>query len=198
MSYEGVKYSTVFTGNSIPADSRIDELRKWCKIFHAKNLAPFYPGGTHGNMSFRVKPGKSNMVITAARTSFAEYLTDDSFFTIESVDFKNLTVHASGASNREPSSETLLHFAIYQQRTDVQAILHGHCEPITKNAEKLNIPTTKEFVESGNMLIVESVLDILENHQFIEIKDHGFLSFGSTITEAGDLAMKMFEKSLEF
>jgi L-ribulose-5-phosphate 4-epimerase len=198
LSYEGVKYQTIFSSNSIPEDPRIDELRKWCKIFNEKQLAPSYPGGTHGNMSFRLEPEKPEIIITAARTSFAEFMSDDSFFTIESVDFKNLTVSASGSANREPSSETLLHFAIYQQRPDVQAILHGHCESITKNAQHLNIPTTKEFVESGNMVIVESVLEILKDHQFIEIKDHGFLSLGSTIEEAGNLAMEMLEKSYEF
>lgn len=195
MSYEGVKYQTVFSSNSIPKDPRIDELRKWCQIFNEKLLAPSYPGGTHGNMSFRLNPNTSRIVITAARTSFAEFMSDDSFFSIESIDFKNLTVHASGSVNREPSSETLLHFSIYQQRPDVQAILHGHCKSISKNTIELGIPTTNEFVESGNLVIVESVLEILEDHQFIEIKDHGFLSFGSTIEEAGNLAMKMLVKS---
>lgn len=198
MAYEGVKYQTIFSSNSIPEDPRIDELRKWCKIFNENHLAPSYPGGTHGNMSFRIEPGKPEIMITAARTSFAEFMTNDAFFSIESVDYKNLTVHASGSANREPSSETLLHFAIYQQRPDVMAILHGHCKSITKNAKKLNISTTKEFVESGNTVIVDSVMEILGSHRFIEIKDHGFLSFGPDIDEAGKLAMEMLAKSQKF
>lgn len=196
MSYEGVKYRTIFSSNSIPEDPRIDDLRKWCKIFNKKHLAPSYPGGTHGNMSFRVMPGKPEIVITAARTNFAEDLSDDSFFKINHIDFEKMKVFAEGATNRKPSSETLLHFSIYQQRPNVQAILHGHCKSITKNPEKMNIPTTKEFVESGTMVIVESVLEIIDDHPFIEIKDHGFLSLGSTIEEAGNLAMEMLEKSL--
>lgn len=195
MSYEGVKYQTTIRDHSLPTDARIEELRKWCRIFHDKDLAPLYPGGTHGNMSFRLKPGKPEIVITAARSSFAELLSDDSFFTIHSINFEKLVVHASGAPNRKPSSEALLHFAIYQARPDVQAILHGHCVSISNYSEQMNIPTTSEFVESGTMKIVSSVLEVLGNHSFIEIKDHGFISMAASIEEAGKLAMGMLGRS---
>ncbi len=195
MSYEGVKYQIIIRDRSLPADARIEALRKWCRIFHEKDLAPLYPGGTHGNMSYRVSPGHPEIVITAARSSFAEPLSDDSFFTIWDVDFENNLVIASGENNREPSSETLLHFSIYQARPDVQAILHGHCVSISNYSEQMNIPTTSEFVESGTMKIVKSVLGVLGNHSFIEIKDHGFISMGKTIEDAGELAMGMLGRS---
>ena len=195
MGYEGVKYKTIFLLDAIPSDPRIDELRKWCEIFHKNKLAPFYAGGTHGNMSFRETPGKNEIVITAARSSFAEFMTDDSFFTIHKVDFDKMELAVSGVPEREPSSETLLHFAIYKQRPDVQAILHGHCKGITKNAARMGIPHTKNAVESGNMKIVESVLEVLDQHNFLEIKEHGFMSMGASIEEAGDLAMEMRKRS---
>lgn len=195
MSYEGVKYQTIFVDESIPNDRRIDELRKWCHLFNEEKLAPVYPGGTHGNMSFRLTPDKHEFVITAARSSFAEFMTDDSFFTVNDVDFNTLTVYASGKPEREPSSETLLHFAVYQKRPDVQAILHGHCVSITKHAEKTGIATTKQTVVSGTMEIVESVMEVLDNNSFLEIKDHGFLAMSGSIEEAGKLAMKMLAKS---
>lgn len=195
MSYEGVKYNTVLFSNATPDDSRINELRKWCKIFHEKDLAPFYPGGTHGNMSFRITTGKDEIIITAARSSFAEFMTDDSFFTIHNVDFDKMELEVSGAVEREPSSEALLHFAIYKKRPDVQAILHGHCASITQNADQMGIPVTKQVVESGTMKIAESVLEILEEHSFIEIRNHGFMSMGKSIEEAGDLAMEMLRRS---
>ena len=195
MGYEGVKYKTVFLSEDIPKDSRIDELRKWCEIFHKNKLAPFYTGGTHGNMSFRITPGKDEIVITAARSSFAEFMTNDSFFTIHNVDFEKMQLIASGATEREPSSETLLHFAIYKQRPDVHAILHGHCKAITQNAARMGVPHTKNAVESGNMKIVESVLEVLDQHNFLEIKDHGFMSMSRSIEEAGDLAMEMLRMS---
>ncbi len=198
MSYEGVKYRTIIESADLPSDPRIEEIRKWCMVFHEKNLAPYYPGGTHGNMSFRLKPGEDSFVITAARSSFAEYLSADSFFTITRVLPEEMAVYAYGALLREPSSETLLHHAIYKARPDVHTILHGHCESISRNSEKMGVPTTKEFVESGTVKIVASVLEILDDHHFIEIRDHGFMAMAKTIDEAGELAMKMLEKSQLF
>jgi len=198
MGYEGVKYRLIRIDSSLPQDHRIDELKKWCTIFHKRKLAPPYAGGTHGNMSFRLKQGCPEIVITAANSSFAEILTDDSFFTVRKVDFKTLTVYAEGAANRKPSSEALLHYAIYQERPDVHAIVHGHCKTITKNADKMGITVTREFVESGTLSIVESVLEVLTQNSFVEIRDHGFLSLGESIQHAGNLALRMLEKSKKF
>lgn len=195
MGYEGVKYRLIRIDSSLPEDHRIDELKKWCTIFHNHKLAPPYPGGTHGNMSFRLRKGCPEIVITAANSSFAEILSDDSFFTVRKVDFKTLTVYAEGAANRKPSSEALLHYAIYQERPDIQAILHGHCKTITENADKMGITVTRKFVESGTLAIVESVLTVLNQHNFIEIRDHGFLALGKSIQYAGDIALQMLEKS---
>ncbi len=194
MAYEGVKYQTIIEDDTIPSGVRIDELRKWCRIFHEKNLAPFYPGGTYGNMSFRVQQGENIFIITAARTSFAEELPPEAFFTVSGVDLEKAIVYASGEKNREPSSETMLHYAIFRERPDVMAILHGHCRAITQNAEKTGIVTTGEFVEPGTTKVVDSILEVLDNHNFIEIKDHGFLSLGKSIDEAGLLAIEMLEK----
>lgn len=198
MSYQGVKYRSIITNHLIPSDPRIDELRFWCAVFHEKDLAPHYDGGTHGNMSFRTKAGEDSFVITAAKTGFDKPLSDDSFFTVLSVDLDQMKVYASGSPFRQPSSESMLHAAIYQKRPDVQAILHGHCQSITKNSEKAGIPTTAHFVESGNLVIVESVMEILDGHRFIEIRDHGFMAMAPTIAEAGKLSMEMLDKSLKF
>ena len=195
MSYEGVKYKSFFIDDKIPDYLRINELRHWCKVFHKNDLAPYYPGGTHGNMSFRIKPDSTSFVITSARSSFAKELPADSFFTVFEVDMDAATLSVSGSKNREPSSEAMLHYAIYKQRPDVQAILHGHCKTISQHSEIMDIPTTKEYVESGTMKIVESVLEVLGQHSFIEIKNHGFMSMAGSIDEAGDLAMEMMIKS---
>ncbi len=194
MSYEGVKYKIIIGSETVPADERIDELRKWCRIFHDKGLAPYYPGGTHGNMSFRAKPGENTFVITAARTSFGKELPPEAFFTVNRVDLENAIVYVSGAKTKEPSSETMLHYAIYCERPDVMAILHGHCKEITQKAEKAGIVTTKYFAEPGTVKVVDSVLEVLDNHHFIEMKDHGFLSLGESVEDAGKLAMEMLEK----
>ena len=87
----------------------------------------------------------------------------------------------------------MFHDAIYKQRLEIMANLHGHCRAITKNALKAGILSTHKFVESGTNKIVESVLEVFDQHYFIEIKDHGFLSLSKTIDEAGEQALKMMQ-----
>ncbi len=195
--YEGVKYHIVRASTDIPVDQRISQLRKWCLIFHEKGLAPYYPGGTHGNMSFRVIPGKDEMIITAARSSFAAHLPDDAFFTVHEADLESMTLRISGATHHEPSSEALLHYAIYAKRPDVQAILHGHCAEITAMADGIGIPVTRQAVESGTLQIVEQVIQVIDDHPFVEIRDHGFISMSSSIEEAGLLAMDMMKRAID-
>lgn len=197
MSYGGVKYKLIRTGSQIPVHPWLGEIQKWCTIFDEQNLAPFYEGGSHGNLSFRVDEGSDSFIITAANSSLKESITDDKFYEVSKVDTDHLKLYASGSEDKKPSSETMLHDAIYKRRPEVMAILHGHCEAITKNASKIGIVTTNEFVESGTTKIVDSVIEVLDQNNFIEIKDHGFLSLGNTIEEAGKLAMEMMKKALD-
>ena len=197
MSYEGVKYRMIRVSDEIPSDVRIDELRKWCAVFHARGLAPHYPGGTHGNMSFRVSPDSHAMVITAARSSFAQRMPDDVFLMVHSADLHRMMLRISGAPQREPSSEAMLHYAIYASRPDVHAILHGHCRSITERVDRLNIAVTRFPAKSGTLQIVNGVLEVLDQHNFVEIREHGFLAMAESIEAAGRLAMRMLELANE-
>ncbi len=198
MSYEGVKFQLVRAGDQPPEHTWLDELQKWCVIFHEEEMAPYYSGGSHGNLSFRKKPGSNSFFITAANNSLKESTSNDKFYEVSKVDQDEAVVYASGSVEKEPSSETMLHDAIYKNRPEVMAILHGHCEAITKNAPKAGIISTHEFVESGTHKIIDSVMEVLGDHNFIEIKDHGFLSIGKTIEEAGELALQMRDKCLKY
>lgn len=195
MSYEGVKYQLIRTGDQPPEHPWLTDLQKWCTIFHEEKMAPYYDGGSHGNLSFRIKTGEGALIITAAKSSLKESTSDDMFYHVSQIDLESLAVFASGSPMKKPSSEAMLHYAIYNKRPEVMAILHGHCEAITDNASKIGIVTTKEFVESGTHKIIDSVLEVLDHHYFIEIKDHGFIAMGKTIDEAGQLALDMMTKA---
>lgn len=196
MGYEGVKYKTIRLSHTIPDHPWLPALQKWCLIFHEHHLAPYYKGGSHGNLSFRIFPRKEAFIITAAKSSLKESVSNQFFFTVTKVDPEKGFVYASGDPDKQPSSEAMLHDAIYKKRPEVMAVLHGHCREITQNPAKAGIVTTNEFVESGTLKIIESVLEVLDDQFFVEIKDHGFLSLGKTIEEAGNLALKMQEKAV--
>ena len=111
MSYQGVKFKTEFVSDEIVSDERIERLRYWCNQFHFRNLAPPYQGGSFWNLSFRLKDGYDDIIITGAKTDLGDNLPNDCFVKVESCNFEDRTVYASGT--REPSSESMVHFAIY-------------------------------------------------------------------------------------
>ncbi len=194
MIYQGIKFKTKIINKKIPKHSGMEELKYWCREFHKFHLAPPYPGGSYGNLSFRVKKGEDSFIITGSKIGLKEKLTDACFVNVSSCNLKNETICISGV--KEPSSESRIHFAIYHQRKDINAIFHGHCEKILSNARKLKIPETKKEELYGTTELVQRVLKILNNESFLIMKNHGFISLGKTMEEAGKLALEIYKKCL--
>jgi ribulose-5-phosphate 4-epimerase/fuculose-1-phosphate aldolase len=186
-TYVGVKFRTEMVGRDLPTDPRIQGLSHWCKVFHETGLAPPYAGGSYGNLSFRLKSNEPSFVITAAKSGLADSVSPDRFVTVDRVNLENGIVYARG--QREPSSESMVHAAIYDLRPEVEAIFHGHSDEISKNAERLGIPITSREEPYGTVELVKRVQEILGNHRFIEMRNHGFISLGKEIAEAGFCAL---------
>jgi L-ribulose-5-phosphate 4-epimerase len=190
--YSGVKFKTVFNSKTTPSHPNISNLKQWCKIFHKRNLAPPYPGGSYGNISLRVQSAKPEFIITGTQIGMKENLTNEKFVEVLNCDLKKKIVTVTG--NRKPSSETMLHYAIYKNFPKVNTILHGHSSELLSNAETLGIPTTTEKQEYGTIKLVDSVLQILKNNKIIIMKDHGFVAVGNNIDEAGNLVLKFLDE----
>ncbi len=199
--YEGVKFETKIIEKEIPSDPRLERLRYWCVLFHQQNLAPPYPlllpdkgWGSYGNLSFRVKKGENPFIITSSKSSLEHATSNDKFVLVQNIDYGNRSVYVHAKQGTDPSSEARLHDSIYQKRPKVNAIFHGHCDIITNNARSLGIPETKTKKPYGSMALVNEVLEVLGNYNFLQMKDHGFLSLGKTIDEAGNLTLEFLSK----
>lgn len=192
MTYQGVKFTTKFLSDELPCDPRLDELKMWCQKFNELKLAPPYEGGSSGNLSFRIEEGRNQFIITGSRVSLGNILAD-SFVKVESVDFEKGLVFCHG--QREPSSESMLHFAIYQKRPEINAVFHGHSPKILSSADKLKITQTKKEEPYGTSELVQSVLDVLKEHNFLIMKNHGFLALGKAMREAGELTFRYNNQS---
>jgi ribulose-5-phosphate 4-epimerase/fuculose-1-phosphate aldolase len=190
--YNGVKFKTILKNLGTPADPRLEELRYWCRIFHEKNLAPPYQGGSYGNLSFRINPGENKFIITGTCIGLKDTLTDDCFVKVVDCDLRNALVYAEG--KRYPSSESMLHFSIYNQRPDINVIFHGHCKEILQSAQERNIPETETEESYGTIELVNSVLKITEKNNFICIKNHGFISLANSMSEAGEKCLEILQK----
>jgi len=191
--YQGVKYKFNLVNNKLLVDKRIDELIKWCKIFDEKKLAPPYDGGSYGNLSFREKENQIPFIITGTQVGLKSTLDYDKFVKVIDCDLEKREVFAEGT--RKPSSESMLHYAIYKLRPDVNAIFHGHSKELLQGTYFLNIKETENEEDYGTIELVNSVLKILKPEMnFIGVKNHGFFSFGKDMSSVGNAALNYLDK----
>lgn len=186
--YVGVKFRTKFLRREIHVNERIAELASWCRKFHDLGLTPILDGKSMGNLSFRVKEGTNEFIITASGLGPKDTLKPDSFVRVVDCNINERVVYVHGL--KEPSSESILHYRIYELRSDVNAIFHGHDQWILRYADAMGLVETKEKLSYGSLELVKSVEEILDRNNFIVIKEHGFLSLGTSMEEAGLLAIE--------
>lgn len=191
--YSGVKFRTIFSGTMLPNDKRLNELVKWCHLFHDLNLAPPYPGGSFGNLSFRVRNASNSFVITGTAIGLKNNLSAEKFVFVRSCNKEEGIIYASGKN--VPSSESFLHYMIYSHRPDVHTIFHGHSPEILKFCNKLSIPVTESTESYGTIQLAESVVKAISNTDFLVMRDHGFISIASDMQTAGGRALAMLEKT---
>lgn len=183
--YIGVKFKPVLVKGKTEK-THASELISWCRKFFNQKIASL--NGPAGNISVRTKKG---FLITPSGRNFSSLSENDLAEVIE-LNEETKTVKALGLLF--PSSESFLHAAIYNARHDVNAVMHGHCDFITKNCAGLGIPETFKEAPYGSLESKEEVLKILKGHSFIQIKNHGFLSLGSSLEEAGENVLNQLKK----
>lgn len=186
--YSGVKFETIFLERRAPKNACIKELIFWCKKFSELGIAPRHETGSYGNLSARTKNG---FIITGSGTDLGK-LAEKDF--AEVVSASGGEVKALGLVS--PSSESLLHHAIYSLRPDVNAVFHGHDIEVMKNAKKLRIPVTEKEAAYGTSELAEQAKKLCRNDYFI-LKNHGIISLGKTMEEAGERALKMHEHGIK-
>lgn len=189
--YSGIKFETVFVNKSAPRHSKLEELKYWCAVFHEKGLAPPYPGGSYGNLSFRTE--NNTFIITGTCIGLKNTLEDSCFVEVLKCDTIEKKIYINGL--RAPSSESFMHDIIYKNRPDVHAVFHGHNQQIIQNAAQLGIPETAEKTSYGTIELAGSVLKILNKNYFIVIKDHGFISMADSMQQAGNEAIQRMEQA---
>ncbi len=185
-----IRFNTIFISDKIPVDSKINELKKWSEIFQKQGLTPEIQKNYTGNLSFRYKTG---FIITASGLKNKENLTADCFVYVKNYDEKSNTFFLEGKIN--PSSETILHYLIYRSFNEINAVFHGHNDFILNNASKLDLPITEKEYSSGTMNLAREAVKVIKNQKLIILKNHGFVSLGKTMKEAGELALATLNHS---
>ncbi|WNZ29966.1 MAG: class II aldolase/adducin family protein [Candidatus Bathyarchaeota archaeon] len=187
-----IRFNTIFVSDKIPDHKQINELAKWCETFQKMGLTPDFEGKCTGNLSFRLKGG---FVITASGLETKENLCGECFVYVKKFEEETNKMFVKG--KRNPSSEAMMHFLIYQTRKDVNAIFHGHNKSILINANKLGVPVTENEQDFGSIKLAKEALKVLGENNLVALRNHGFVSVGKTMREAGELALATLKHSEE-
>jgi L-fuculose-phosphate aldolase len=151
--------------------------------------------GTSGNVSVRLGSyaGRDLMAITASGVSYDTLGADD----IAIVDYEMEPVEGEAI----PSSESLLHVAIYRRRPDVDAVVHTHALYSSVAAVAgVDIPPivdemvvtlggaigVSEYAFPGSSELAENVCDALGDRSAALIRSHGSVGVGHSLEEALD------------
>jgi L-fuculose-phosphate aldolase len=163
------------------------ELVEICELLYVRGLAKAWGG----NVS--VRKGKNHIVITPRGTSLFDISLDNLVVT---------TLDGLVVEGGKPSSELLMHMAIYHTRSDIGAIIHIHPlyttlysilkEPIELlTAESKIIIEALQFVEyaePGSQKLAELVVDRFKDHNACILARHGIVVGGSSLKDAYYLA----------
>ncbi len=197
--FGGVKFRVLLReelpGFSQKEHGQAAELLSWCKRFAEAGIAPHFDFGgkkrSAGNLSFRAHGG---FVITSSGKDFASVSLKD-LVLVKKCSFEEGVVHAQGFA--PPSSETLMHFLIYEGRPEINAVFHGHDDVVLETAQALGVLETPRPCPYGSKELARWVAETLgKTGKYAVIKEHGFTSIGSTMEDAGKTAFDVHNKAL--
>ncbi len=186
-SYTGARFITTFKRRpAIPAELT-RELAQWSRRICESGLAPRCPEGFAGNISVRRETG---FIISAAGADLCNMQNED-FIQVMDVEIEERCIVVAGRS--KPSSEAFLHNAAYKCRPEINAIIHGHDDLVLKYHRDLHLPVTAREQPHGTLELMNEVIEAFNSHDYIVLKNHGFLALGETLGMAGHLALRMHE-----
>lgn len=134
-----------------------------------------------GNLSARTKDG---MLITVGGKNKGELKTGD-VVEVVSFDFEELVAKVRGV--KEPSSETPMHWLIYERYPKINVVVHAHDYTVVEDLEKarrLKLAFTKKQHPYGTVEQACEVAHALMNADYVVISNHGVVSVGEGIDEA--------------
>lgn len=180
-------------------DSTIPEILKWGKIIAEKELAPrVVESGSPGSMgNISAWSSRDSIIVTATQSDLVRLGISD-LAEVQEWNSAGIGEIRKLKSLKEPSSEFFLHVAMYA-RSGVKAVVHGHSLPMLDASRKglLPFPVTKKEAPYGSMELVEQASKILsemtEGNIFF-LKNHGFVSFGESVKEACQIAIRAHEE----
>ena len=178
----GVRFETAFLSNNPPDDERTKRLIYWCHRFDELGLAP----KSAGNLSFRTKTG---FIITATGIALSD-AEKENLVEVLKVEMNETQIRVRVKGRVVPSKESVLHSGIYALRPEINVVFHIHDELVVELADELNLPCTEGEQPRGSHELaqeVNRVLGLNGDAKYLVVRNHGIISMGETLEEAGKL-----------
>ncbi|MHA2281087.1 MAG: NAD(P)-dependent oxidoreductase [Promethearchaeota archaeon] len=182
----------VLKEKDIVTNAKLDELKKDIVELCKNLLKENHVIGSAGNVSVRVKDKEDEIVlITPSNVPYEEMKPEDI-----------LIINKEGKvieGEKNPSVEKQMHLAVYQERNDVNAIIHAHSIYSTVlSTLNLTLPPIMEelvpyiggevlcaeYGEAGTEELAKGVLRKLEKRNAVLLSNHGNLCCGSHLEGA--------------
>jgi ribulose-5-phosphate 4-epimerase/fuculose-1-phosphate aldolase len=200
-----IQFTAKQLSGSLPEDTA--SLREACATLSACDLLTSYEGpdvaGSNGNVSERRTTG---FIITATKLSSKQNLSAQDCVHIETCDGGESRFHGA----KLPSSESLMHWHLYETFPAIQAIVHVHesnellySETGRARWAKLGIVETASDVGGGTTAVGEATAAAFSDESlYVILKNHrpdwdlgrtGSVVMGRTLEEAVDRALAVHE-----
>lgn len=141
------------------------------------NMAP----ANGGNMSTRFEKG---FLITASGCNLGR-VEDDEITYVEDFSLENKWVKYRGCC--PPSSETFLHGLLYNERADIQSVIHAHDEIATSMKLPGVLDETEREEPYGTVELAQICLETFKKGKdIIVLKNHGYVAIGPSLTQTTD------------
>ncbi len=180
--YVGVKFRTIQIQQDPPAGfEQLYRLFRGCTDdLRAHDMTP----RNAGNISMRFADG---IAITSSGSNLG-MLEEDEIVFVRLCSLDEHTVEYIGPN--VPSSETFMHYLIYQSRPDAGAVVHAH-DQATSALLVGEVRETEKEEPYGTVELARMACETFSrDERIIVLKNHGYVAIGRSLREATDLIIE--------
>lgn len=160
------------------------ELVEICRRAYQRGMI----SGTDGNLSARLSEDRVLVTPAGANKGY-----------LEPGDLVEVDLDGRAVAGGRPSTEVLLHTAVYRHRPDAGGVVHAHppsCVALTLAKIGMDAPVIPEIVGAlgavptapyatpGTPDLPKSFIPLLDGHDAILLERHGSLTLAATLTDA--------------